>query len=150
MFVIRKSQLDLFSSHLAQKRIDNFKAYLRSQFFAALWPVDEDQLDMHVKEALSDAAQFGLVLDVDCLRYLNLAILYGWDFYRRPELKWTHTMLMDDQAGTPSQRLHRLVSEAIYRAEIEASRRESFRLSRTSEADVDNADFDGLILMLKE
>ncbi|MYM96256.1 hypothetical protein [Duganella vulcania] len=132
MLVIRQSQLQCFAAARRDAYMDALMAYLRAQFHAELWSLNQEELRHHVETALRHAANFGIVGERNCRRYLNLAVWYGWDFHARAETAWMRNVLGPDQPGTPESRLHHLVSRCIRRAEI-AER--NFRLGRARHAE---------------
>jgi hypothetical protein len=124
MLTIREPQLRCFAASLRSERMAGMCAYLRAQFPEELQGEDDDTLHGRVEAALARAALFGLHTERDCCRYLNLAVLYGWDAGQRPEHAWMTAILTDPAVSDPSQRLHRLVLHCIRRSEVEDHNRQ--------------------------
>ncbi|NRR32350.1 hypothetical protein HSX11_19420 [Oxalobacteraceae bacterium] len=127
MLVIRQAQMHILAESLAaaQKRrqIEAMAAFLRTQFHAELWVLGHEVLCQRIEETLRTAAGFGIVSERDGCRYLSLAVSYGWDFHVRADLAWMRGMLDDVNAGTPAQRLRRLLGHCIQRSQIEEDNR---------------------------
>jgi hypothetical protein len=123
MLTIRNAQLARFGSEQRRQFIAAMCRYLREQFHDELWAVDGVSLHRDVDAAIHRAESYGLHSERDCCRYLNLAVTYGWDFDSQPQNDWMRKILTDTQVTSPSQRLHRLVDQCIYRSEVEESNR---------------------------
>lgn len=119
MLVIRRQQMDCFAQEGRTQFALAMCACLRSQFSAELWEITQDGLLRLVRAALARAATYALHSERDCRRYLNLCVIYGWEFDRQPELAWMGQMLTDAGISSPGLRLERLVQHAIYRREVE-------------------------------
>lgn len=130
MLVIRQSQLQRLATTRQDAYMNALMVYLREQFHAELWSLDQGELRHRVDATLRHAAVFGIVNERDCRRYLNLAVWYGWDFHERPDTAWMPDILGPNQPGTPGSRLHRLVSLCVRRAEIAEANASQLRTRR--------------------
>jgi hypothetical protein len=119
MLVIRASQLERLAEIRRERVAMAMCQVLRELFPDRLAPLSESELMAHVAHGLRRAASYGLHLECDCARFLNLAAVLGWDFDTRPENAWMRAMLVDPDVSDPSQRLARLVGEVIYQAECD-------------------------------
>lgn len=146
MLIIRTSQLERFSSERRCQFSIDMCRHLRAQFHDALWPLDEAGLLELVDRALTRAWGYGLHTERDCTRFLNLAVVHGWDFEQQPQHGWMRALLTDPQVSSPSQRLHRLVDQCIYRSEVEENNRQ-LRLQLRALSSIDTHP---LILTTKE
>lgn len=98
-------------------------ARLRAAFPAATAALDDIQLLESVTQTRLRAESYGLASDADLARFLNLAVVFGWDFDHDPERTWMRRMLTDPTISSPSERLRLLTAAAIRRLEIEEHNR---------------------------
>jgi hypothetical protein len=149
MLTIRHSQIAHFSSEKRRQFIVAMCRYLREQFHDELWAVDAATLQRQVDTTIHRARNYGLSTERDCCRYLNLAVTYGWDFDRQPQYDWMRKILIDTQVTTPSQRLHKLVDQCIYRSEVEeCNRRLRLQFDASNDADANIIDLEEPTLIL--
>ena len=138
MLTIRNAQMEVLSAQQRQKFVDAMCEFLRLQFKQELQGISQTSLQAKVSAALNSASRYGLRSHRDCCRYLNLAVTYGWEFEQLPENAWMREYLTDPNAGNPSQRLQRLISQCIYKMEVE----ENNRQMREAFGTVENLDAD--------
>jgi hypothetical protein len=129
--------------------------HLRDCFHDELGRVSERELRTLIDQALASATRFGLVSYRDCCRFLNVAVMLGWDFLARPETAWTVRVLTDARITSASARMERLVEETRTRAET-ARHNETLRQAfqpppatpwRDLPDDTDAAVWDGEVLL---
>jgi hypothetical protein len=118
MIVFTRAQMALFAAEQRARFVARMCAYLRDQFQDELWALTSQELQRRVEAALARADELGLHTERDCCRYLNLAVLYGWDFERREATAFMGAMLRDPAVGSPGRRLQRLVEECMHREAI--------------------------------
>ena len=53
-------------------------------------------LQRHVRDSIASAARYRIVREGDVQRYLECAVLYGWEFERLPETLWVRSILEND------------------------------------------------------
>jgi hypothetical protein len=94
LLTIREPQLRCLAASLRSERIAGMCAYLRAQF-----PEELRADDVAALRGRVEAALFGLHTERDCCRYLNLAVLYGWDAGERPEHAWMTAIAASDAGG---------------------------------------------------
>jgi hypothetical protein len=119
MIVIRQAQIDALGANRRREFVDAMCARLRLHFHEHLVATSEAVLRHEVHAAMLRAQYHGLASERDVCRFLNLAVYYGWDFDQRPEHDWMRRYLVDAEAGSPSQRLHRLVRACLARIDYE-------------------------------
>jgi hypothetical protein len=119
MIVIRQAQIEALGAVRRQQFVDAMCARLRLHFHDRLAATGAGALRQQVQAALHRAQYYGLASERDLCRFLNLAAYYGWDFDGRPEHGWMRQYLVDAAAGSPSQRLHRLVRACLARIDYE-------------------------------
>lgn len=119
MLVIRALQLASLAEAERERGAAAMCEALRELFSGRLAGLDVRELAAHVARVLDRAAAYGLRAERDCARFLNLAVVLGWDFDTRPENAWMQTMLKDPETSVPADRLGRLIAEVIYQAECD-------------------------------
>ncbi|MFP2907947.1 hypothetical protein ACLESD_23430 [Pyxidicoccus sp. 3LFB2] len=80
---------------MAEQFMEQMATHLREVFPEETQPWSEERLLKHVTEAAERASQYGVVLEGDVQRYLECAVLYGWDFDRAPGSAWARAILED-------------------------------------------------------
>lgn len=118
MLVISGDQMAVFANARRTQFVVLMCDRLREQFPTDLWGVEQNTLHSNIAAALLSANRYGLHSERDCCRYLNLAVLYGWEFDRLDGNAWMRSCLTDMQISTPSQRLNRLVDQCLHRSEV--------------------------------
>ncbi|NRR30696.1 hypothetical protein HSX11_10915 [Oxalobacteraceae bacterium] len=118
MIVMRESQIDHLDAAWRRSYIDRLCSSLREQFADELDMLDQATLHERVRTVLLRAASYGIDAERDVCRFLNLAVFYGWDIGLSDATAWMHRILSDPDITTPSARLHCLVNQCIYRADV--------------------------------
>lgn len=124
MLVIRTEQLDLLAKASREEFIEQMCRHLRSHFPPQLRGCGDDVLKSHINDALRRSAGYGLTSRQDCCRFLNLAVLYGWQFDQSAAQQWMRDYLIDETVSSPSERLRLLVDQCVHRREIAAHNRQ--------------------------
>lgn len=123
MLTIRRPQLLALRAVRRKAFITEMIRYLRTHFPEELANVKDHQLRGHVTRTLTRARSYGLTSRQDCARFLNLAVLFGWDFDEDPKnAAWVKETLADNEVHSPGARLDRLVKRFLRRMELEANR----------------------------
>ncbi len=137
MIVFTRAQMAAFAAAQRTRFVDRMCAWLRDQFRDELWALADQELQRRVEAALVRADELGLRTERDCCRYLNLAVLYGWDFERREANAFMRAILEDRSVDNPGRRLQRLVEECLQREAIAQSRNGAAPASVDTDADAD-------------
>jgi hypothetical protein len=143
MLTIRSAQMQVLSAQQRRQFVESMCAFLHNQFKEELEGMSQSSLHLQVSDAIDRARGYGLRSHRDCCRFLNLAVIYGWEFDRLPENAWMQECLTDPNVGDPSQRIQRLVSQCVYRMEVEESNRkirEGFGYFKLRDADEEEED----------
>jgi len=133
LLTVRAAQLRALESELHRERLEGLCRHLRAHFPDALAATDQTALIAGVESAVKRARRYELTSLRDVARYLNLAVVYGWDFDRQAEHAWMRELLEDRGVTNPSSRLSLLVDRCIRRRGVEAENRrlrQSFDLER--------------------
>lgn len=106
-------------------------AHVRRHFARQVARLSIPQLRLRVIAALGEATSVGLISCRDSCRYLGLAVAYDWDALSLP---WVAAGLRANNALSPSDRLGRVIDEALFRmATAENDRRLEEAFGRGSE-----------------
>ncbi len=144
MIVFTQAQMAAFAATQRTRFVERLCASLRDRFQDELWALADQELLRRVEAALVRAGELGLHTERDCCRYLNLAVLYGWDFERREANAFMRAILEDRSVDNPGRRLQRLVEECLHREAIAQGRNGS------APASVDAGDDEDLLLPNKD
>ncbi|MGY2440936.1 hypothetical protein [Pseudomonas sp. SDO52101_S400] len=123
MMIIRNAQLACFADDRRHRFVVKMCGLLRECHASERVTVDDEVLCQHVEATLDRASAYGLNSERDCLRFLNLAVVCGWDFDLQPEHGWMRDLLADTAVSTPGDRLERLLEEYCHRCDIEENNR---------------------------
>ena len=110
MLTIRPEQMLVFEREgwrrLASQAVDHLRTYFPEQCAA----LGESDLLAKIDAGIRHARAHGLETTCDFLRYLNLAIVFGWDFDRR--CSWAQEILSNAEFG-PHTRTDLLSQKAL-------------------------------------
>lgn len=95
MFKIGAEQMQAMSRLMAEEFSQQMATHLRELFPEQTAPLDEQVLLTHVRETIARASRYDVVLEGDVQRYLECAVLFGWEFDRAPECAWARSILED-------------------------------------------------------
>ena len=84
------------SSLLVDQFVERMASHLRRLFPEQLLSLNEQDLLKHIQSASAQASHYGVIRDGDVQRYLEYAVLHGWEFDRAPETSWAHPILADE------------------------------------------------------
>jgi len=59
------------------------------------------------------ASRYGIVSERDVCKYLDLMVVFGWDFDANPDLPWVGHILHDQSVTVPATRIARLYDLAL-------------------------------------
>ena len=93
MLTIRSDQMSVFERGSWRQLSRDAARHLRVFFPLECEALGETALASNVDSAIRRARQYGIGLTSDILRYLNLAVVFGWHFDR--ELAWAGEILTD-------------------------------------------------------
>lgn len=125
VIVIREAQIAHLAAHCRRRTIAGLCDTLRGSYPERLTALSPIALYRRVRQAVVRAEEYGLQGKDDWYRYLELAVLHGWDFDRQPALAWMHECLIDERISLPTARLARLCDQRAQRIERDALNRET-------------------------
>jgi hypothetical protein len=95
MLLIRQEQLESFRSQIINKFASEMSFRLFLLFPTQTASMEQPELEKQIKYCISKAVSYGITLEGDAQRYLEHAVLHGWDFDSRPETPWVGEILRD-------------------------------------------------------
>ncbi|MGP0017962.1 MAG: hypothetical protein ACLPHP_05295 [Candidatus Sulfotelmatobacter sp.] len=92
MLIIRSEQIEIFRRDQLRQFEDDMVVHLWSRFGGHPLLGNEERLRSVIREAVSAAASYGLVYEVDVRRFVEFILEYGTDF---PLAEWAAPILND-------------------------------------------------------
>ncbi len=123
MLTIRASQLALLEQARVASFSDDMQAHVLRHFSNSLPDIDGITLQLAIDQTLLRAREYGLENRASRCRFLNLALIYGWQFDTDPQNAWMREMLRDTEVSSADDRIRLLVDECLYRLRIEEQNR---------------------------
>ena len=100
MLTIRNAQMAAFAESLRNQFERRMETHLRSRFPERAAAYSSANLTGLVRGGIKQAAHYGIELEPDIRRYLELSLEYGPEFDRDPKLPWAAEILNQDLDGT--------------------------------------------------
>ena len=98
---------------LRHKRLERFldfmQHHVREKFASLVASVDDDLLREMIEAGVDDAEAWGIAIEYDVARFVDLKFLLSLDFDENPEFEWAREILANGHL-TPTQRI-----DAIWR-----------------------------------
>lgn len=117
MLVIRNEQMQAFQTALQKQFIEKLMP-----LFTALWPKQTAQLGAgyrrFIESSIDRAMSYGIETESAIARFVNLCIVWGPDFEKRPEHAWAMRILKDSNLRGAVK-----VNELALRTRIELKKR---------------------------
>jgi len=123
MLTIRKEQMQALNRVTMEEFEVDMVRHLMHFFPNECAAMGDKTIRAHVRDAISRAREYDVTCERDLCEYLNLAMIYGWDFDADPELEWMRDFLIDPEVADPGERMRRLHAEALYRLELAEEKR---------------------------
>jgi hypothetical protein len=110
--IIRKEQTDVFS----ERSLSGFERRL-IEHLNRCFPAECEALGLQATEnviryGIERAAGYGINLERDVCKYIDLMFVLGHDFDQQPDLPWVSEMLKDDTCTNSSVKMERLYATA--------------------------------------
>lgn len=121
MLIIRPPQMAAIAEQLLLGRLT---VHLRQYFPEQCSAFGQDGLRDHVLTVLEQIRPFELCEET-LYKYMNITIIHGINFQERPEHAWMATYLHDASVPDYNDRIRRLYSAVVARAERERSNRKA-------------------------
>jgi|SRR5581483_3273157 len=115
MLMIRQSQMAVLRDAILESFRRKLAEHLRANFPACA-DMSATELDAFVADGVARAAQYGITVERDICKFLNLMVVFGRDFdVKRP---WAQEVLAQNTGAR--LRLNRIYARAIRVAHAEA------------------------------
>ncbi len=111
VFTLRQPQIATIGTTLRPELVGRYLEHLRGSFCEALASLPDDALREQVIETLGRARALGVDAPADDIRFLNLAVTFGWHFDR--EFPWVGPMMRDPAVLRGSERLRRVKARFV-------------------------------------
>ena len=119
MLKIRKEQMEVLKGPLIHPLILDLMDYVRQYFPEENTQKPDKELYDRLARTVCKAEKYGIRIEKDLYKFVNIAMLFNPDFDEQEETAWTVAFLTDRAVSSPTQRLNRLYEEVIYRLEVE-------------------------------
>ena len=107
MLVIRKSQMDEFVKYELKKFEDFMVSHLRQELPEKVKDVPEEILRNIIQKGISVAENYGIRIEDDVKRYIDLMFILGEDFDTSEESIWAGELLKKEEME-PEERLNKI------------------------------------------
>lgn len=107
MLVIRKYQMDEFTKYELKKFEDFMVRHLKQDLSKKVKGLPEETLRDMIQRGVSVAAYYGIRIEDDVKRYIDLMFILGEDFETSTDFSWTRDILKKEEME-PEERLNKI------------------------------------------
>jgi len=107
MLMIRKSQMDEFVKYELKKFEDHMVLHLRQDLSEKVKDLPEETLRDIIQRGISVAEDYGIRIEDDVKRYIDLMFILGEDFDTSEESIWAGELLKKEEME-PEERLNKI------------------------------------------
>ena len=93
MLTVRQQQMDSLSAYMTRQFEDRTLAHLRSDKAAQIQGQSEGQLRATIRRGIERAGYYGITLEPDVQRYIDLMVRCGAEFDAAAATRWAGTEL---------------------------------------------------------
>jgi hypothetical protein len=108
MLTIRKEQLEVFRGPAVDAFVKRVVTHLNECFSEKCKSLGEPKVREMVKYGIQRSASYGIGLEKDVSRYIDLMMTFGPDFDQDPELPWAASILNNRALINPTTKVDRL------------------------------------------
>ena len=108
MLTIRKEQFAVFEKHEIKKFEDPTYLHLNILYPERCQDIGEPRLRRMIQYGIKRAASYGIRLENDVRKYIEVMLLLGPDFDKDPKFPWAASLLNDKDLGDPKVKATRL------------------------------------------
>jgi hypothetical protein len=112
MLRIRKEQMDAFKEYMLKQFEDKMVIHLNKYFAGPCGELGEEGVREAIHHGVNQAETYGIVVEYDVSRYINLMFTFGRDFDKDPTLSWAASILNDQNLLGRRQKMDALYAEA--------------------------------------
>ena len=111
MLIIRKEQMRIFREYMVGLFEDRMVSHLKKYFSDEFSLLGEEKVRNTIRYGIDRAKTYGIEIEYDVSRYINMMFTFGRDFDKNRDLLWAAEILRNkDQLGT--QKMTMLYREA--------------------------------------
>ena len=110
--IIRQGQMTALSQVCRRDFEDSMASHLRRCFPRECKQLGEKKTKGEIRYGIDRASAYGIALERDVCKYIDLMFVYGRDFDRDPGLPWASRILEDVTFPDATTRTERLFGEA--------------------------------------
>jgi len=100
MLIIRKEQIEALGKYMLKNYIERSLATVEARFPEQTSHMDRSELREMIHGCIQKAKQFQINMETDVGQFLKYNIIYGIDFYEKPEFTQAMDILNEDIDGT--------------------------------------------------
>jgi len=111
MLIIRKEQMDVLSNYMKQSFENRIFKAIKIAYPELNLTMNEAELRLLIHNETAKAAEYGIIIEHDVERFINLAVKYGVDF--DSSQSWATDFLYKKPLDYPSETVDFLVALSI-------------------------------------
>ena len=115
MLVIRQEQMQVFRKYMLEGFERRMLDYLAGRFPEVCPPENEKAVRESVRKGIERAKTYGITIEYDVARYVELMFLFSEDFDTSPDTSWAMPILKDPDLGG-HVKMDRLCEKAAQKA----------------------------------
>jgi hypothetical protein len=104
--------MDAFRDARLRSFEDRMIAHISAFFAQQYHEVGESGMREIIQYGIERSASYGIHVERDVCKYIDLMVVLGPDFDRDPALPWAGEILVIHEQDSPAYRVHRLCEEA--------------------------------------
>lgn len=106
MFTIRKEQIYKLKEISINEFVLDMIDHVRIYFPEETEPFDNESLEEFIRKILEKAKSYDLKSERDVCKFINLVMVFGFDFDTNSDTIWMYKMLTDESEPNPVVRLN--------------------------------------------
>ncbi len=112
MLVIRAEQIRIFEQQDLERFELRMLEHLVEFFPVRCGGLGQEEIRQTIRHAVQRAALFGIVIERDVAKYVDLTVIFGKNFDSDPALPWVGRILGSPETENGTDRINRLWTEA--------------------------------------
>lgn len=112
MLIIRNVQMAALSQYMLDLFAEEMVQHVHEEFSEKCATMGETDVRETIQSGIVQAAKYGIVLQRDIGRFIDLMFVFGRDFATDPRIPWASQILNDPDIPDPMTRMQRLGAEA--------------------------------------
>ena len=112
-FTMTDSHLEAFAAQQRERFEDEMVVHLRKEFPEEFRKMGEARMRELIREGISSADSYNLVLEYDVARYIELMVAVSPNFDDSPKTPWAEEILTDEEL-TGREKIYRLYEHVMF------------------------------------